>query len=213
MIHIVIAIDPTTSFLVEIINFLTNENIELGIIKIEPNNESYIRARKLICEIPTGSLILFLGHGQENQLYGGESEEFQKQPFIKDKEMQIFKDQFLFALACNSADLLKRSFRFSGIEKSIGFGALPTEKKEVEDDKRLKTYITEENIESFKSCIVEITSLTFLEIHNQNKTDFNWVKDHISLLINKKINDSILNNQDRGLADLLYNMKSDIKIF
>lgn len=213
MINVIFSIDPTTAFLSSISANLKNAGIELNIIEIQPCNDSYTEAINLVQKLPKNSIILFLGHGQDNQLFGGESEAFKKDTFIKDTDMNIFSEQLLFLLACDSSELLKRSFRLSKIKKSIGFSALPTEMEEIEKDRKLSLYIKENTVIKFRSAIVNVISQAFIEFYKVGTPDFIWLKDYLILLINKKINQAVLEEKDNGLADLLFNMKTGLKMF
>src|SRR5690554_2680552 len=138
MITVIISVDPSTKFLYDIVKSLKSNSIEFELIEVQPNNASYKNCLDKITELPENSTILFLGHGQDNQIYGGELlDSFPKQPLVKRNEMGIFKNQNLFLLACDSASLIKSSFRIAKTNKAIGFGPLPTEIEEVESDKKL----------------------------------------------------------------------------
>ena len=212
-VNVIFSIDPTTAFLSTINKTLKEAGVGLNVIEIHPSNESYVAAINMVRNLPRNSIILFLGHGQDNQLFGGESETFKKDVFIKDTEMNIFYEQFLFLLACNSSDLLKRSFRLSKIKNSIGFGALPTEMSEIEKNRKLNAYITKESVIKFGEALVDLVSTAFIEFYKKEEPDFIWLKDYLGLLINKKINQAVLEENDNGLADLLFNMKQGLKMF
>lgn len=213
MINVIFSIDPTTAFLSSICANLKKAGIELNIIEILPSIDSYAEAISSIQKLPKNSIILFLGHGQDNQLFGGESETFKKDTFIKDTDMNIFSEQLLFLLACDSSDLLKRSFRLSKIKKSIGFSDLPTEMAEIEKDRKLNLYIKENSVIKFRASIVSVISQALIEFYKMETPDFIWLKDYLILLINKKINQAVLEEKDNGLADLLFNMKIGLKMF
>jgi hypothetical protein len=214
MINIIISIDPSTKFLFDIITYFDSQNISMNIIEIHPTDKSYSDAKESITNIPKSSIVLFLGHGQSNQLYGGESSSFEKKSFISSNEMNLFEGQNLFVLACDSTDLLKGSFRSSKTSKSIGFGGLPTEMKEVESDKKLSAEgITQGVINQFKSSITETVSEAFLYAIKQEEVDYNVLKDYLCLLINKRINKAVLEEDNRLLGDLLYKMKNEIMIY
>jgi len=181
------------------------------VYEIHPNDESYSKIFDIICSLERNSRVLFLGHGQSNQLYGGEClDSFPKKPFIKLSEMSVFKEQHLFLLACDSAELIKSSFRQSKMSKSIGFGGLPTSMEEVEKDKKLSSGgISEQTIEDFKSEIVCTVSKA-ISLHYQ---DFNKLSDYLTLLLDQRINNSVLVKKDRNLADLLYRMRYEMVIY
>lgn len=211
MIQIIISIDSSTLFLFEIIENLKINKIDFTLTEIHPNDESYITSFEIITKFERNSTIIFLGHGQSNQLYGGEClDSFPKKPIIKLNEMNIFQEQYLFLLACDSASLIKSSFRQSKTYKSIGFGGLPTSIEEVEHDKKLSAEgISEQTIEDFKSEIVTIVS-SALVFHHKN---FNKLSDYLTLLIDKRINNAVLVKKDRNLADLLFKMRNEMVLY
>ncbi len=211
MIYIIISIDPSTQFLFEIINNLKKIVLEFKVLEIHPNEESYAKTLDEISNFEKKSQIIFLGHGQSNQLYGGESLNlFPKKAFVKFNEMNIFQEQNLFLLACDSASLIKSSFRQSKVIKSIGFGGLPTSLEEVEKDKKLSAEgISEQTIEDFKNEIINTVSIA-LALHHK---DFNRLSDYLTLLIDQRINNAILVKKDRNLADLLFKMRYEMVIY
>lgn len=211
MIYIIISIDPSTQFLFEIINNLKKSGLEFKVLEIHPNEESYAKTLEEISSFEKKSKIIFLGHGQSNQLYGGESLNlFPKKAFVKLTEMNIFQEQNLFLLACDSASLIKSSFRQSRVIKSIGFGGLPTSLEEVEKDKKLSAEgISEQTIEDFKNEIVNTVSIA-LALHHK---DFNRLSDYLTLLIDQRINNAILVKKDRNLADLLLKMRYEMVLY
>jgi len=212
IIHIIVSIDPSTEFLFKVISSLGHLNINL--IKIEPSDKSYKEGVENISKISKHSNIIFLGHGTSRILYGGESESFQKKELISIKTMNIFKNQNIFLLACDSALLLKSAFRFSQIKKSIGFGSLPTSIEEIENDKKLsKSGITDEIIEEYKKEIVDVVSSAFNYLYQNTNIDFIVLKDYIDLLLLKKINKTVLEYNNPLLADLLHKMKKEMVIY
>lgn len=211
MIQIVISIDPSTHFLFEIINKLKENSVEFEVTEICPNDESYADSLHKITNFPKKSIIVFLGHGQSDQLYGGEClGSFPKKPIIKSNQMNIFENQFLFILACDSSKLIQRSFQQSKTIKSIGFGGLPTSIEEVEKDKKLFAVgISEETIEEFKKEIVLIISTSLSWYHN----DFNQLKDYMILYLDQRIYSAVLIKKDRNLSDLLFKMRSELVLY
>ena len=210
MITIIISIDPTTAFLFEIIENIRANDIEVNLIEIHPSDQSYNDCLEKIKELDCGSIILFLGHGQSDRLYGGESEAFDKKPIVKLNEMNIFQNKYLILLACDSAELLKSSFRQAKMIKSIGFGALPTEIEELDNNKKFANVgITKATIDLFRSVIVSTVSDAI--VHSlKYKLDFIQTKDYLTFLLNKKINSVILEDNNENLGDLIYQMKYEL---
>ena len=211
MIQIIISIDPSTQFLFEIIDRLKSCQIDFNLIELHPNIESYSESLNMISRFDKNSVIVFLGHGTDEKLYGGEQlPDFKKREFIKFDKMNVFGSQNLFALACNSAGLIKKSHRQSKMNKSIGFGSLPTSKEEVEIDKRLKELgVSVSTIEDFKNEIV-FTVSSALVFHYK---DFNKLSDYLRILLDQRINNAVLVKKDRNLADLLYKMRSEMILY
>ncbi|OOG18828.1 hypothetical protein BWD42_02385 [Sphingobacterium sp. CZ-UAM] len=211
MIQIIISIDPSTDFLYGIVENFKNKNINYNLTEIHPNEESYESAFEFISNVTKKTVIIFLGHGQPNLLYGGESSEhFPKRAFVKLNEMAIFEGQYLFLLACNSASLIRSSFKQSKTINSIGFGALPTSLEEVENNRRLESEkISKATIEDFKQEIVITVSDAIIRYHN----DFNRLSDYLALLLDQRINNAVLVKKDRLLADLLFHMRKELIIF
>ncbi|MDM8162153.1 hypothetical protein QUH73_20205 [Labilibaculum sp. K2S] len=215
MITVIISVDPSTSFLYPIVENMKSNSIEFELIEVHPSEESYRSCIDSISKLPENNTIIFLGHGQDNQIYGGELlDDFPKQPLVKRNEMGIFKNQNLFLLACDSASLIKSSFRIAKTNKAIGFGPLPTEIEEVKNDKKLANEgITSATIELFKQEINETVILSLLEYFKDKSKDFIFLKDYLNLHLNKRINKAILEDNNKNLADLLFNMKNDMVIY
>ena len=211
MIQIIISIDPSIDFLWKIVERLQEKGVEYNLTEIHPTAESYEQSLISISQFEKESVVLFFGHGQSNQLYGGENiKSFPKKPIVKINEMSIFQEQYLFLLACDSAGLIKSSFRIAKTKKTIGFGALPTSIEEVENDKKLSAEgISKQTINEFKEAIVETVSEALLLSSN----DFIFLKDYLTLLIDKKINNAILRKNNPNLADLLFRMRHDMVLY
>ena len=211
MIQVIISIDPSTEFLFEIINKLKSYHIDFNITELHPTNESYLEAYDKVTRFDKNSVILFLGHGTDEKLYGGENlPAFEKKEFIRLQQMNVFENQNLFALSCNSAGLIKKSHRLSKMAKSIGFGGLPTSKEEINNDKKLKEQgVSESTIEDFKREITDTVSIALTLYHN----DFNKLFDYLTLLLDQRINNAVLKKKDRNLADLLFKMRNEMVLY
>jgi hypothetical protein len=211
VIQIIISIDPSTQFLFEIIDKLRSYQIELNVTELHPTAESYSKSYEDVSKFEKNSVILFLGHGTDEKLYGGELlPDFKKKEFIKLTQMNVFANKNLFALSCNSAGLIKKSYKLAKFNKSIGFGGLPTSKDEIEDDKKLREQgVSESTIEDFKNEIVYTVS-NAISLHYQ---DFNKLSDYLTLLLDKRINNAVLVKKDRNLADLLFKMRYEMVLY
>lgn len=211
MINFIISIDESTTFLFNIIEIVKSKGIDVKVFEIYPNEDSYKKQFDEVSLIDKNSTIVFLGHGQNDRLYGGEEAKvFEKKTFIALRQMNIFQQQSLFLLACDSAELIKSSFKMSKTIKSIGFGGLPTSKKEIENDRKFANEgISVETIEEFKSEMVNMVALSLTQFY----TDFNFLKDYLILLLDKRINNAILTKNNNHLAELLFKMRNEIVIY
>ena len=216
MIHIIYPSDSTTEFLLEIHNeIIEKTGVEcINLIRIEASEEAYLEGISLIKKISHNSIILFMGHGQNDLLFGGESLEFPKKPLIRKSDIRIFERKYIFSLSCYSNELFRSTFNFSNINNSIGFGSLPTEMTEVDNNKRLKELgINDSIVKRYKEILVEIVSLSFIRLVIRGISFFE-LSNYFSLLLNKKISEIILNDKtscdSRILADLLFQMRSEM---
>lgn len=215
MINIIISVDPSTKFLYQIIDEISSNSIEYNLIEVLPNDDSYNDCKEKISKFPKGSIVIFLGHGQSDRLYGGEKlENYPKKPLIKSNEMGIFKHQHLFLLACDSAKLIKSSFRISKAKKSIGFGSLPTEMDEITNNKKLASEgISKETIDLFKKLIIQTISTSLVKYFTNDNFDFIHLKEYLNLQLNYRINEAILKDRNSNLGDLLYQMRNEMVLY
>jgi hypothetical protein len=213
MVTIIFPSDPSTIFLQPIIDILRNKNIPINLLQVEANKDSYSSTIEKLKSDFIGQFLLFLGHGSENSLFGGESIDFDKQPLISLKDMVLFKDKIIFLLACDSNQLLKKTFRVAQIEKSLGFGPLPTELAETNKNKFKHLRVTTETIEKFKAKIVSVVAETLSQNISRSNYNLDDIRDNLVDNLNFEINQAILKDNDRILADLLYFMKDEIEVY
>jgi hypothetical protein len=208
--------DNSTKFLLKIYSELLGKfgPDVIKILYVEATDASYAEGIQLIENASANSFMLFMGHGQDDLLYGAEDNAFKKKPFIKRTEFKVFKGKYLFSLSCYSNELLRTSLGNSGIINSIGFGSLPTEMTEVENNKRLKEKgVTESIIQRYKDILVELVTLSCSELVEKGLT-FSQLSEYFLLLLNRKISDVILAHktcpESKILADLLFQMKFEM---
>ena len=208
MLYFIYPKDETTEFLepiyLEVLNAFGEEIVTL--ISFEKN--SYKENFDLVRELPSGSNIIFIGHGRDNRLYGLFDESFT--PFIESNKMWVFNEKNLFALACESTHLLTYCFHRTSISHSIGFGNLPTSTEEVDEIKKIKHLnITDDDIDEFKSIIVEVASLSIIKFYKESLC-FSHIYKHLRLLLNKKMNNVVLVSKNRNVAELIFQMLADM---
>ncbi|SDH50393.1 hypothetical protein [Mucilaginibacter gossypii] len=212
--YIIFPIDDSTNFLQVIADTLIDKfgAADIHVIRVDHSDEGYSESLKEIENIASDETILFMGHGQENCLYGGESKTFDKKPLIKNREIEIFAGKNVFLLACDSNAYLRSTFKFSKVTASIGFGGLPTDIGEVKK-RLLEQGVNDAVIERFKLAITQLVVDGFSYIL-ENNLPFHKLSDYFMLYLNKMISNVVLAGKEdfenRALADLLFKMKSEM---
>lgn len=202
--------DTTTDFLKPISQKIASLNHQVKEIRVGAGKDAHGDClNKLEKLLPYASLIFFIGHGTDYSLFGGETSQVDKTPFLSLKDMPIFRDKNLILLSCESSALLKRTIKYSKIKKAIGFGLLATEVTEAHSTQKLrKLQIDNNTIEQFKEAIVKVIVNSL-----DDNIDINDIHDKIIFNINTEINYAVLEQKNRKLADLLFYMKDDITVF
>jgi hypothetical protein len=196
--------DETTEFLEPIYLAAKSSLGEGNVCLISFEKNTYEENFNLVKDLPKDSNIIFLGHGRDNRLYGLYDESYT--PFVESNKMWVFDEKNLFALACESTHLLTYCFHRTNISHSIGFDRLPTSIEEVDLIKKIKHLkISDDDIEEFKNIIVETVSLSIIKFYSE-KSCFSGIYKHLRLLLNKKMNDAVLVNKNRNLAELIFQM-------
>lgn len=212
MVYFIYPKDNSTEFLSEIIYKFKQAFGDGSHVVIEVLSEvdSYDATIQRIKELPAASQLVFLGHGHSEKLYG--VYEVSEIALVDANNMTVFDDKDLFALACNSAELFKKSYSRSSIRTSIGFGDLPTDTAEIEKKKYIKSGVNEETLERFKKVIVDSVSKAIIEMVSSNK-DMGFLYTYLQLLLNKAMVDCIFTSKDRALADLIFLMNEESVFF
>lgn len=142
-------LDNTTKALCKIKNHIASLYPEkTHIFNIHPNDASHDKCLECIYNHPKDGLIIFLGHGRSDKLYGSKGNLYENKPFVSSDaiaefpEKYYYNDQFInpsnydifnnkkiFCLACNSNELGKKLID-NGAMSFIGFGDLPTSHSE-----------------------------------------------------------------------------------
>jgi hypothetical protein len=199
--------DDSTEFLSEIYRKLAQivDPASFQVLRFSTNQQPAIL--RLIPTLAEDSLIVYMGHGTADKLYGIHPNEF-----VLINSMSIFDTMNLFAIACDSTFLLRNCFSRVNLKKCIGFGKLPTEIEEIDSIKQLRDrVIGEEDIEEFKSCIVQIITKA-LAITIRNDGDLCLLYSQLRLLTNVAINEAAFEKKNQNLAELLYCMSADLTL-
>ena len=228
--------DKSTSFLGRIKNHIQTEFPEhLHYFSIKPNTSSHNQCLKTIKDFSPDGLLLFMGHGKSNCLYGAKgdyygtlenelvkTEEpekyFYEDNFINDQNIRVFHGKKIISLSCNSNGRIGRTSVENGAKVFLGFGDLPTSIAELkEQGEESKIGVSLGKIEqALKTEINDIIKKS-IGIGIKKKYNFSEFVDLIHFVTNQKISFYLVNykkiSEGKLIANYLYTFKKEIKVF
>lgn len=218
--------DSSTRFLDRIQNHLKRQ---LGDVfhcyKVKPHQLSHDDCLERLQRVAEEELVIFLGHGRSDCLYGANSysnalvspyfqreREYENDNFISKDNISVLDGKKVFCLSCKSADGLGKLAVRNGAKAFIGFGDIPTD-NEILPELGMRLPLLIARYKGEISWIVR-TSLSYSIKNNHNS--FKLI-DTMRLFTNVRINNIILAHrglrQRRLLADYLYNFKNEMALF
>ena len=228
--------DKSTNFLSRIKSHLQGEFLDdLHYFSVKPNETSHTQCLNTIRDFSVTGLLLFMGHGKSNCLYGAKgdyygtleneivkSEEpdkyFYEDNFINEKNLSVFNEKKVIVLSCNSNAQLGRKSVENGAKVFLGFGDLPTSIQELkEQGEESKSGVSLGTIEqALKTEINDIIKKSIGIGINKNYT-FSGLVDLIHFVTNQKISHYLVNqkkiSERKLIANYLYSFKKGIKIY
>lgn len=202
--------DPTTDFLLPVYERLSRLSNFVGYRKntiLQDNRTQIIDALK---NTAPSSIVVFMGHGASNRLYGSVDIDGTKQILLDDNDIELFDNFNTICISCRSAEFLKKcrgSF--------IGFGDIVSDFSEVLETRQFEdayylSWASEADIELFNNLFVEILIKT---IEYTKCSDILLTYRILQLYINKTISHLLIektHNNFRHIADMFYNLLEDI---
>lgn len=162
-------------------------------------------------QVEDNSLLLFLGHGASNRLYGSVDNNGNKQILFDKDNIEQLRNKNFIGIACRSNEFAHNLFH-----NYIGFGDITSDFSEIKEerdfgDPHYMDWATIEDIvvfrQEFTEAIVEAIRLThcenLLSMYKMIKLCFN--KRIATLLVNKNVSNY------RHIADLLFDVTNDIE--
>lgn len=156
------------------------------------------------------SLLVFLGHGASNRLYGSVDEKGTKQELFNKDNIDHIRNLDFFCIACRSNE-----FAYNFFQNYIGFGDITSDFSEIEAERNLGNphymdWATEEDLivfqQEFTGAIVDAIRLTHCDnlssMYKMMKLCFN--KRIATLLVKKNVSNY------RYIADLLFDVTNNI---
>lgn len=222
--------DTTTVSLNRIGNYLKRKFPALVYFyEIKPNKKSHLQCIELIKSHPNQGLIIFMGHGRTDGLYGAKGkyanklyceEAFLDDPdktynhhlFITSKNAHIFKDKKLFCLACNSSSFGSILID-AGCKSYIGFGELPSSVDEFVDINKIP--INHHLVADYKGTLNYIIKKS-IERSIVNSYTFKELYELIRFVLSQHIASYLIDNKKNRhryiVSDALYYTKKEIVI-
>lgn len=228
--------DKSTSFLDRIKNHLQVEfPTNLHYFSVKPVADSHNECLEVIKNFTSNGLLLFMGHGKSNCLYGAkgdyygtlESEAvkaeqpdkyFYEDNFIGGHNIEVFSGKKIISLSCNSNGQLARMSIESGAKVFLGFGDLPTSIEELKDNGvKSKPGVSLGKIEkALKTEINDIIKKS-IAIGISKQYSFKELVALVHFITNQKIAFYLVNQKSiserKLIANYLYTFKRDIKIY
>lgn len=228
--------DRSTAFLDRIKNHLQSEFQEnLHYFSIKPNQNSHSQCFETILRFSKNGLILFMGHGKGDSLFGAKGDYYgtlendlvkaeepdkyyYQKDFINKQNIEVFKEKRIIALTCNSNSQIGRDSVENGAKVFLGFGDLPTSKEELIDQgEENKLGISLSKIEQALKTEINYIIKKSLTIGIKKRYSFKELVKLIVFVTNQKISFYLVNQKKLGerklIANYLYKFKKEIRIY
>lgn len=228
--------DKSTSFLERIKNHLQAEFEEsVHYFNIKPNKASHTHCLETIKDFSENGLLLFMGHGKSNCLYGAKgdyygtlenelvkAEEpekyFYEDNFINQQNIKVFSGKKIISLSCNSNGQIGRFSIENGAKVFLGFGDLPTSIQELkEQGEEGKSGVSLSKIEqALKTEINDIIKKS-VGIGIIKGYSYKELVELICFITNQKITNYLVNqkkiSERKLIANYLYTFKREMRIY
>jgi len=228
--------DKSTSFLERIKNHLQTEFKDMvHYFSIKPNEASHSQCIATIKDFSEDGLLLFMGHGKSNCLYGAKgdyygtlenglvkAEEpdkyFYEDNFINEQNVEVFSGKKIISLSCNSNGQIGRYSIERGAKVFLGFGDLPTSIEELkEQGKESKSGVSLAKIEQFIKTEINDIIKKSVGIGVIKGYSFNELVKLIYFITTQKISHYLVNqkkvSERKLIANYLYTFKKEMKVY
>lgn len=203
--------DKTTDFLLPIYKQLKVLAKEFVDYRFCTNNSSKTKSLyDELLKITENDIVIFLGHGASDKLYGSVDENKEKIILFDKTKSECFKKAFFIGITCRS-----KEFANEHIPNYIGFGDITSSYDEVLAERNIGDpyfleWATKEDIINFQKkfvfAIIDAIRLSkFMGLHSIYKmTKLSFNKRIASLITNKNVQNF------RQIADMLYDVNNEI---
>lgn len=227
--------DKTTTFLDRIKNHLQTEfQDNLHYFSVKTNEESHMECLDAIRRFSENGLILFMGHGRSNCLFGAIADEgeamvsnearlespdryYKNENFISFDNIHEFTGKKIVCLTCNSNAQIGREAVSKGAKVLLGFGDLPTSIEELKElGENGKKGMSLERIEQALKTEINYIIKTSIRIGILKGHTFRQLVNLINIITNQRITFYLVDQKKvkerKQIANYLYTFKREIKI-
>ena len=198
--------DLTTDFLLPLYEHICNNMHAVGIHTDTTDEDDSLD--KIYEEIKDAEVVIFLGHGTSQKLYGSRCDNV----VFEEANQELLHDKRLLLLSCNSNQFIHNY----GLENAIGFGFLPTSLDDVRQTRKLHEICVEDldkkDVDSFNTSLVQAFVST---MSDEALSDFHLFKERLKFNISKEIVQCLVKRDTpnfRTVADELYYICKDMII-
>ena len=203
--------DESTDFLLPIYKQLENLSGFIGYRFNTLDSQKRNNLYETLNQLEDNSLLVFIGHGASNRLYGSVDDNRNKQVLFDKDNTEELRNKDFICIACRSNEFARNHF-----QNYIGFGDITSDFSEIEAERNLgdshyMDWATEEDLvvfrQEFSGAIVDAIRLTHCgdlsSMYKMLKLCFN--KRIATLLVNKNISNY------RHIADLMFDILDNIE--
>lgn len=201
------AFDSSTSFL----DVFRKEFGDLY-VSFDSDKESINKAKSLLGDLESKSLIIYLGHGSSSGLYEPDDSHTYAKYFLNTTWGNHFFDEHdIFLLSCNSNEYARKIYKCNS---SIGFGNIISSRFELDlhnEKKSVKLSLDENDIMMFNNIYINSSFVVIKRLLN-DEIYFSDVPKYLRFMVNKEINNFLLNKSDAKrlqMTKLLYEFRND----
>jgi len=202
------ALDSSTAFL-----SVFKDEFEDMYFSFDSSKDSINNAKTLLGDLLPKSLVIYLGHGSSSGLYEpDESHTYEKYFIDATWGNHYFDEHDIFLLSCKSKDYVKKIYKSNS---SLGFGNIISSKFELDKHNKqndAELSLTESDISKFNDIYINSSIIVIRKLIN-DKINFFDIPKHLRFLINKEINNLLLDKNDKKriqMSKLLFDFRNEL---
>lgn len=179
----------------------------------DSTEESILKAKNLLGDLDSKSLIVYLGHGSSSGLYVPDENHLYNKFFLDVKwGNHYFEGNDILLLSCKSNDYISKVHTPNF---SLGFGNIISSKDELDihnGKNEIKKYLGVDELNLFNRIYIEISIKVVKNLIN-GAINFENISKHFRFFINQEINEILLNKNNKNrveLSRLMFEFRNEI---